>query len=800
MKLIRILFLVLIFILFIIGMIIYKTRPQYAGTLKGLPVNEPVEVFFDDYGIPHIYAQNSHDAYVALGFVHAQERLFQMETLRRAGGGRLSEVFGEDLLKVDEFFRTMGIPEKAEMESQRSEMRSDEEYVKVAKAYLEGVNYFVKEGSAPLEFTIAGIPKVEFTIKDMHLVAGAMSYNFALGLRTDPLMQWILDTRGSDYLDDLLSAHNGPSETIPNWPRQYDHPSTESSTNKDADVISMIADFPFPKLYGSNSWAVAPSRTEARAALFSNDTHIGYSQPCTWYEAHLEYPGQQLYGNFMAGIPYALTGHNSHSAWGLTMLLNDDMDLYCEKLDEQGKRYLFGGQWVDLSTKVDTIKVKGEDDVFLTSRSTHHGPIVTRFITTASEDDVISMQWTFLQTKSDLMEAFFKINTAQSMTATKEGVSLISSPGLNITYADVEGNIALWAAARLNKRPDHVNPMFFLDGHTAADENLGYYEFSENPSVENPPWGYIYSANNQHESSFGMNYPGYYEPPFRADRIVHKLASRSDWSKEAFKRMALDTYSGENDHLRQDLVNIVRDFEDGSLVELESDCLQELWEWSGEHGLEDIGPAIHYRFLYHIMRAAMIDELGEAQFESFLGTNLVKSATGTLICNEDSPWWDDVRSIDDVEKRDVIILKAFKRTVAELTDQLGDDLSSWTWGRVHQTTHKHAFNDIPIIGRVFSVGPFPSPGSIETINNSVFHLSDEPIHQALHGPQMRRVLDMSNLEESSSILPTGQSGVQMSPHYDDQAEMYIKGTYRPQLMSRRIIEKSSTPLELLPQD
>jgi len=759
-----------------------------------MKLDHEVEVLFDPYGIPHIYAETRHDAYATLGYLHAQERMFQMETLRRAGAGNLAEVFGPELLPVDRFFRTIGIAQKAEFETTRAMADTTAEYYQVAKAYLEGLNHFIKHGNTPLEFTLAGIDKSEFTAKDMYLIAGAMSYNFALGLRTDPLLQYILDNQGPNYLSDILDSHEYPNDMIPNWPRQPANKKVAIAPN----VLDQISSLGIPNLYGSNSWAVAPFLTENGDALFSNDTHIGYSQPCTWYEAHLEYPEHQLYGNFMAGIPFALTGHNTSSAWGLTMLLNDDMDFYCELLDETQSKYQFRGDWKELNVRYDTIYVKGEEDVPITIKSTHHGPIVTEFIPTASEHDVISMNWTFLETESDLMAAFYILNCSADMEQSRKAISMISSPGLNISYADVKGNIALWSAGRLTQRPEHVHSFFFLDGHSGEDEVMGYYPYEANPSLENPPWGYIYSANNQHAAQNGLSFPGYYEPPFRAGRIVHKLSARKDWSREAFRRLTLDTYSAEQDYLRKDLLNMMKDYNEGMLSDLEIDCLESLKEWEGEHGIEEVGALIHYRWVYHMMHMVMSDELGEEVFKSFLETNLIKSSIEGIICNEKSPWWDDVRTDEIIENRNEIILRAFRKAVEELNQQYGENVATVPWGEAHQTLHRHAFNDLPVVGKFFSVGPFPSPGSIETVNNSVFHLSNEKVLIAKHGPQMRRIIDLGNMNESSSIVPTGQSGVLISPHYQDQAMMYIKGSFRPQWMNRKKIEKNSSRLILNP--
>lgn len=798
----RYFFYILIIILVVLASVIFRARPQYAGDLEKLDIEASVEVLFDSYGIPHIYAESGEDAYRVLGYVHAQDRLFQMEVLRRAGSGRLAEVFGEELVQVDKMFRTFGISEKAKYEADRFRKKSGSEIYRFASAYLEGVNTYVDEGRIPLEFTVAGIERRHFTFEDMQHIAGAMSFNFALALRTDPLLSYMKDNLGPSYLRILEIGSPEDNENVPVYPEERHLLETPMDSiprlniprlHRDNDAVSQYLNLGLGAFYGSNTWAIAPKNTEMGVTLLANDTHIGYAQPCTWYEAHLEFPGQRLYGNFMAGIPFPLVGHNEKSAWGVTMLLNDDMDLYCERVDPKKGTYEFKEQNMPLTRTTDTIRVKDMDDVIFDIKATHHGPLITDYIAHTDTMEEYSLRWTYTDTDSDLLEAFYGLGISKSMSEAKEAVSLITAPGLNISYADASGNIALWAAGRFSDYPSYVDSRYVLDGASGLDELRGYQPFNYNPCLENPPWGFVYSANNQHESfANGPLDKGYYEPDDRASRLVQKLEARKDWSMEAMKRLALDHHSDTQEEICDRLLAILRT-DTASRSDVEAEAVQMMREWDGNHELEAIAPSIYYRWIYNVLKIAMKDELGETAFEDLLHTNVIKPSIIPLLDDVESPWWDNVRT-DEYESQKTIVAKAFVRTIDKMVEDYGDNVVDWTWTKTHQTVHHHLFKDIPLLGDWMNVGPIGSPGGIETINNSMFYLTDDPVIYPKHGPQMRIMINLNDIENSLSILPTGQSGMKMSPHYEDQAEMYLKGTYRPQHMNRKKIERKATVL------
>jgi len=781
---------------------IQHLKPQYSGelTLKG--INKEVEVLFDDYGIPHIYARSEEDAYFSLGYVHAQDRLFQMEMMRRVGGGRLAEILGPDLIKVDRFFRTLGINKAAEKSVVEFNKQKDKKWAKAATAYLAGVNQFVENGPTPLEYTLIGIPKENFTTTDIYLILGYMSFNFAHGFRTDPIATKILKDYGPKYLNDLAVHWVPGDEMIHN----YSAPDSLITDEIAVAVANIVDNLPVPVLIGSNGWAVGPKKTKSGKVIFANDTHIGYAQPSVWYEAHIEYPGFSFYGNHLAGFPFGLVGHTRYSCWGLTMFENDDVDFYIEKENPDNEDQVWeDDHWADMTSRVEVIRVKGGENVEYTVKETRHGPLVNTAMEEVDslESAPVSVWWAYTKFKNNNLEASYGFSHSKSMEESREAALSISAPGLNVMYGDADGNIAWWAAAKLPRRPRHVNTKVFLDGASGKDEILGYFDSSENPQTENPPWGYVYSANNQPDTIYaeadsgkGTLYPGYYVPEHRAKRILKFLDSDTEWTVDEMKKMSTDVKSDAYPWLAKYLMAILENEKVLLLSENHTKAVQVLKHWNGDHQLTDVAPVIYNKFIYNIMHNALADEIGEETFEVFISTHMFKRSISKLINNEISPWWDDVET-EMVETRNAACADAFDRTIRELEGQLGSDMGKWTWDRVHQITHEHPIGRKGPFDKVFNVGPFPIKGGNEVINNSGYWMNAEGKYNVVYGPAMRIIVDFDDIENSYSILPTGQSGNLFSDHYADQAKMYNEGTFRKQMMNREEIESKQIGLLLL---
>ncbi|MEQ8532098.1 MAG: penicillin acylase family protein, partial [Imperialibacter sp.] len=514
-------------ILLVISLYFYlqHIKPKYKGDLTLSPLENKVEVWFDSYGIPHIYAENKSDLYTAMGYLHAQERLFQMELVRRIAPGKLSEILGKDLLPTDKFFRTLGIHLSSQEAAQKLRTETNNPTLKEAEAYLRGINEFLEKGPTPLEYELLGIEKTPFTLEDIYNAVGYMSFSFAAAHKTDPLVSFINAELGASYLKDLGLEADTTRQMIPSY---FGDPIglNEKSSAKLLEMLSLLPVSPF---IGSNGWVLGPSKTKSGKVLFANDPHIAFSQPSVWYEAYLETPDFQLYGYHLAGYPFAILGHNRQVAVGLTMLENDDVDFFREKENEaDSNQYLYEREWKSFDYRDEIIKVKDEEDIVFQVKTSLHGPIVNGVLGEIVGPGPVAMWWTYNKLPNQVLDATRKLNNAQSPENVTDALKLIHAPGLNVMYGDAKGNVAWWATARLIKRPDHVNSFTILNGATGEDDPLGYFDFAENPHSVNPPAGYVFSANNQPDSVNGHYYPGYYLPEDRARRIKQLIDSKND--------------------------------------------------------------------------------------------------------------------------------------------------------------------------------------------------------------------------------------------------------------------------------
>ena len=776
--------LLIVTVIILSGIYLYSLKPDYSGELEISSLQNKVDIHFDKYGIPHIYAQNQHDAYIALGYVHAQERLFQIEMIRRVASGRLSEILGSDLVETDKYFISLGIDKYAE-ECVELYLSKNDSITMAVKSYIKGINEFIKNGDTPIEYTILGIEKEEYTAKDMYMILGYMANSFNAALKMDPLITKIQKKYGDNYLKDLGVNYIQHSECIPVHKRKQNIETETELINKIAQIKKSI---PIPEWIGSNSWVLAPKKTKSGKVIFANDTHMGYAQPSVWYEAHIEFPGFKLYGNHLAGIPFALLGHNQNTAWGLTMFENDDTDLFREKLNPKNENQVwFKDHWEDLKIENRKIKVKDAEDVNFTLKTSRHGPIMNETMSKLDKnEDPIAVWWTYTQVKSNLLEALYKLDYSKNINEAREAASIIHAPGLNVMYGDNKGNIAWWAAAKMVKRAEHVNSKLILNGSSGKDEYLGFYDFKDNPQSENPPCGYVYSANNQPDTIVGILYPGYYAPENRAKRINQFLNNDKKWTIEKMKEMVTDVISAVHPDIVKTLFSSINK---ESITQKSGNYLKAyelLKKWDGNHLKENIAPTIYYKLLYNVLHKTFADEFNENDFNYIVSSHFIQRTYPSLFKNENSIWWDNIKT-DKKETRAEIVESAFIKSINELEKQLGNNIEQWQWQKVHTIEHGHPIGRMKPFNKIFNVGPYNVMGGNQVINNLDFHLESDGTYEASYGPAIRIVLDFSDIDNSISILPTGQSGRFMSKHYNDQAEMYNKGAFRKQMTNKKEI-------------
>lgn len=763
---------------------VHGKLPQREGEVAITGLSAPVSVRYDERGVPHLQAQNEPDLYRALGYVHAQDRLFQMELVRRLARGELAEVLGSKLVPTDTLFRSLRIREQAARMVERLDHQSPSWLA--LQAYLDGVNSWQANHPKPVEFDVLGIPERPFTAEDTLSIAGYLAYSFAAAFRTEPALTYIRDQLGPDYLK-IFDLDWQPDGAL--------HPALAANDWRALEGLARLShqalgDAGIPQFEGSNAWAVAGSHTRSGRPLLAGDPHIGFAVPAVWYEAELSAPGFNLYGYFQALNPFALLGHNRDFGWSLTMFQNDDVDLIAEKTNPADtNQVMVDGQWRALETTEQQIAVKGEAPVTITLRRSPHGPIVNDVLGETAGQTPVAMWWAFLETENPILDAFYQVNRADTLGKMREAAAKIQAPGLNLVWANARGDIGWWASAQLPIRPDGVNPAFILDGSTHQADKLGFYPFSANPQQENPPSGYIVSANYQPPAA--MPIPGYYNLPDRGRQLDRRLADpQVKWDVQNSQALQLDTSTDYGPRTLAPLLNTLRAIAEG---DEQKELVEQLAAWRGDYPLDSTSATLFNQFLYELAFAALHDELGDTWFKVLISTRAIDAALPRLAADADSPWW-NLRGGHDRTDRTAIVRQAWQRSLAHLRELYGSDPADWQWGKAHTLTHNHPLGQQKPLNLLFNVGPFAAPGTHEVPNNLSAKIGPAP-WPVNYGPSTRRLIDFADAGQALTINPVGQSGVPFDRHYSDQAEDYVQGRYHKAQME--VIPARST-LRLVP--
>ena len=765
--------------------------PTRQGQVELYTLKEPVTVRYDERGVPHIRAGNQLDMYRALGYVQAQDRLFQMEIMRRLARGELAEILGPKLVETDKLFRSLRIRERAATYVNALDQQSPA--WQALQAYLDGINQYQATHAKPVEFDVLGIPPRAFTAEDTISIAGYMAYSFAAAFRTEPLLTYVRDQLGSDYLK-VFDLEWQPKGVLP--------PALAANDWKTLGALAQLSDSALsqaglPQFEGSNAWAVSGRRTQNGKPLLAGDPHIRFSVPSVWYEAQLSAPDFELYGYHQALVPFAFLGINREFGWSLTMFQNDDLDLIAEKTHPKNPNQVwYHGQWVDMTRTEQEIAIKGESPVTLVLRQSPHGPIVNDVLGDIAGNTPIAMWWGFLETKNPILEGFYQLNRANTVSKARKAATYIQAPGLNVVWANAHGNIGWWAAAQLPRRPAGVNPAFILDGSTAQADKLGFYPFSANPQEVNPSRGYIVSANFQPVSPTGLEIPGYYNLADRGQQLNRQLSDASvKWNLKNSQALQLGTTTGYAQRVLKPLLPVLRK---GVSDPAELKLVEQLAQWKGDYPLDSTSATLFNQLLFSLADAAMHDELGDAFFDILLTTRVIDEALPRLVASPDSPWWDNRHTLANETRADTVNV-AWRNSLVQLKATLGDDPGQWQWGRAHTLTHEHPLGKQKPLDWLFNVGPFAAPGSHEVPNNLSAKLGPAPWAVG-YGPSTRRLIDFAEPTHTLSINPVGQSGVPFDKHYKDQAQSYIEGRYdKPYMEDADVQLNTRSTLRLMPK-
>jgi len=739
-------------------MVMRRSLAPLDGTLKIQNLSHPVTVTRDAYGIPHIKAQTKLDALRALGFVQASERLFQLELSRRLTQGTLSEVFGPLAVKNDTLYRNLMLKRSMErmLQAEKEQGRFDAQLWNEMEAYFDGINQYIAHFPLPYEMTLLRMPKpAPFTPLDAYIMTGHMAYSFGIALKADPVMTELAKKLPREQF-----------QTLRNDPLQGPLHLAAYSLPRPLDLGTegLFA----PVFEGSNAWLIAPSRSQSGKSIFANDPHIGFSAPAVWFEAHLQTPEFEIYGHYLPLVPFAVLGHTSRHAWGFTMSLADDMDLYRETLDTKNKTVLYQNEPVPYQEWQEVIKVKGEPDVVLTMIETPHGPLLNEVL----DEKNLALKWAFHKLENNPMKALQRMGEAKTMAEFESALQFATAPGLNVMYADPE-NIAWWVfgdmAVKQNPHSDLI-----LDGASGKDEYARLLTWQEKPHLVNPPSGVIVTANSR-PPGLPATIRGDWQSDDRYQTITEALSQKERWNVEDTKVLQTENYNAQNKKILAQLLSQVRD--DGS----HEKQIQLLKEWNLRSEITSQAASLYHQWNNENI-LLMLASLDEKTRTAYLNTPYAWVFYERAILNPSSAWWSDKNYSD-------IINQGFRNATKALA-------SLPEWGRLHTIEYVHPLGRIAPLNKIFNLGPYPMPGSYNDINNNKMRALGGDF-KVVAGPSTRRIIDFANPQKSWGINPIGTSGHMLSPFYKDQAHMFLEGRYREQLMNDADIERVKTHVLVL---
>jgi penicillin amidase len=757
---------------FILQHLVTKSFPVVDGELRVDGLEQPVTIYRDEYGVPHIIAQNEHDLFFAQGYVHAQDRLWQMDITRRAGEGRLSEILGSATLEYDKLFKTVGIQRIAE----KLEAQLHPESRLILHAYSDGINAFIHShrGNYPVEFDMLNYVPEDWEPVHTLIVSRMMAWELNLSWYVDLTLGELVQKFGEERAKEIFPTYPENAPVI--VPKDL---LDRKIAFNGSDFLR--ADKSFRKFFGmlgmhigSNAWAVSGKKSANGFAMLANDPHLGLSEPSKWYEMHLQGGALDVAGVSLPGAPGIIIGHNHSIAWGMTNVMADDADFFIEQEDSlDHNRYQHKGKLKNFEIYSDTIFVKDSAFVPITIRESVHGPIINDVNPTATaSQNPVALRWTG-EDMSDELFSIYCIDKAHSWNEFKEGAKEFTVPGQNFVYADDKGNIGYCMGVRLPIRASQ-NPTLPMPGWTGYYDWTGFVPFEKLPEVYNPPEEFIATANNKTtDASFPYHISNLWEPPSRIERIREFLSTRNKLTVNDFKQMQLDYYS----HFAKQMIPfIIHAFDSVRVTDTDLQmALKYFRNWNFQETKSDVTTTLFNVFFTHVMENIFENKMGGELYRSYIFlANIPLRVVPALFETPSSLWFDDP-STPNIETRDDVIRKSLADAMNDLQPKLGDEMKTWQWGRLHTLTFEHPFGSRPPLGTIFNIGPFEVGGSGTTLNNGEYHLAD-PYRMHL-GPSMRQITDFSDINGALSVIPTGQSGQPLSAHYSDQTPLWLNGEY-----------------------
>ncbi|MCP5108146.1 MAG: penicillin acylase family protein [bacterium] len=750
-----------------------------------------VTVYRDAFAVPHVYAENEEDLYRAMGFLMAQDRLWQMDLMRRATTGRLAEIFGDGLIKTDLLMRALRMTEKSKLILSKT----DPEIIKMLEAFADGINQYIEgnRDKLPPEFIILGYePEKWQPLHSVNLV-GYMAWDLTSAWGVEVLLHKIAQKVEPAKFKELIPGIRSHEPAVhTDFSQSSGSPGIFGGPDTDLKAGLLDGSFKLEELglgifNGSNNWAVSDKRSVTGKPILANDMHLGLFVPGTWYQVHQVVEGKlNVTGVAVPGQPFIVAGHNDRIAWGMTNVMVDDMDFYRETINgENPNQYKFNGEWKDLEIKIERIKTKDGKIIEKKLAFTHRGPVISQF---KAVKEAISIRWIGNEYSNEL-RTIYLLNRAKNWDQFRDAVKTFIAVSQNIVYADVDGNIAMQTCAGVPIRKGdgiHVVP-----GETDEYDWTGIVPFEELPYSLNPECGHVSSANNK---TVNDNYPyhisHWFVPPDRAARILEMLEEKEKLSMEDMKRMHGDFKSKHVERYLGDITAIVG--KSTGLNDLEKKALELLARWDGRFTMESPAATVFEKMYMVLVKNLVKDEMGEYLYNRYMGNKiLIRNLVNNIWRTKASEWCDNTGT----EKKETFndwILSSFKETVAQLRADLGDNPDNWQWGKMHTLVLKHPVGgNVRILDMLFNFnrGPFYVGGSYHTV--CPYSYSFRNPYVSNFGASQRHIYSTGDWDTSQTVIPTGTSGIPASPHYCDQTTLYLENKYHNDFVGMRLVEENA---------
>ncbi|GAC1640315.1 MAG: penicillin acylase family protein [Ktedonobacteraceae bacterium] len=779
-----------------------RPLPKTRGKLYVQGLHEPVEVLTDQYGVPHIYAHNEDDLFFAQGYIHAQERLWQMEVNRRVGSGRLAEIFGPVAVETDRFCRRLGMHRSSVEEEKHLSSHSR----RVLEAYALGVNTFTQNNAhrLPVEFTLLGFKPTPWSPVDSLQWSKMMGWNLGGNWETELIRARIIAKVGPERAAQLEAGYDAKHPLI--IPSGVAYQGVNLGLLEQYEQLKNLSGFGM--LGGSNNWVVDGTMTETGAPILCNDPHLGQAAPSIWYECHLVAGDINVVGASFPGAPGIVIGHNAHIAWGVTNAVSDVQDLYIEKFHPHNPyQYEFQGQWEDATVVREEIRVKGQKEPIVEEvLITRHGPILTSTTQPSKGDSQnstgtqkelpLALRWVGLE-QCNIISSIQKINRATDWQEFREALRDWDVPPQNVVYADAAGNIGYVMAGAIPMRAKGQT-LLPSPGWTGEYEWTGLIPFDELPQSYNPEQHFIVTANNRVVDD---TYPYYITNEwlngYRAQRIHDLLTSKGKLTSADMANIQADQYSLPAVEIVPHILTIT------PTTTIEKAAQDTLRSWDFVLAPKSAGAAIYTTFLrrleFLVLSAALGDDETLLQAYMGKGTNILASANGyasrskpliiRMLNARDDTWFATSVIPNGPTSWETALSRAFSATVEELCETLGNDPTRWQYGAIHTMTYKHTLGSVKLFAPFFNRGPFPVGGDIDTVNMGATLPHEPKIVTVV--PSYRQIVTLADMSNSLSGHAPGQSGHPTSKHYDDFISMWLHVEHHPMLVEYKRIEANS---------